>query len=104
MCKHLDMPTNFSKRIHRVLRAWYALHAEDTLTDLLLAQQIRAGQETATPRLISNQILLNGLERLKQVNDEGAELLQRRFLNQETALEIAHSLNGSEDIIFQRRR
>ena len=56
------------------------------------------------PRLISNQILMNGLDRLKQTDGEATELLQRRFLNRETALEVAYSRNLSEDVVFQRQR
>jgi DNA polymerase III delta prime subunit len=106
MSRHLDigMPEGFPKRIHQALRAWHALHTENVLTDLLLAHQIRAEREVATPRLISNQILINGLDGLRQANAEAADLLQRRFLNQETALEVAHSRNLSEDVIFQRQR
>jgi hypothetical protein len=104
MGEQLDMPEDFARRIHRALRAWHAGHTEDALADLLLAQQMRAGQAVATPRLISNQILLDGLEHLKRSNAEGADLLQRRFLNRETALEVAHRRNLTEDIIFQRQR
>ncbi len=104
MVSQLDPPREFARCIHQALRAWHARHAEDTLTDLLLARQIKTAQETAAPRLISNQILLAGLEHLKQLDGEGADLLQRRFLDQETALEVAHRRNLSEDIIFQRQR
>jgi DNA polymerase III delta prime subunit len=100
----IDMPEGFAKRIHQALRAWHSQHARDVLDDLLLAHQIRAEREVATPRLISNQILLNGLDRLKQTDEEAADLLQRRFLNQEIALEVAYRRNLSEDIIFQRQR
>lgn len=105
MSKQFDDGTeDFAKRIHRALRAWHARHANDTLTDLLLARQKRTSQEAATPRLISNQTLLDGLECLKTVNARGAELLQRRFLDKETALEIAHRWNITEDMVFQRQR
>jgi hypothetical protein len=104
MCHHLDRPKDFAKRIHQALRAWHALHAKDTLANLRLVQRAESEQGAATPRLISNQILLDGLERLKPTNAQGAELLRRRFHNQETALEIAHSWNVSEDIIFQWQR
>ena len=100
----IDMPAGFAKRIHRALRAWHFLHTEDVLTDLLLAHKLRAEREVITPRLISNEILINGLDCLKQGDAEAADLLQRRFLNQETALEVAHRRNLSADIIFQRQR
>jgi len=104
MSGHFDMPKDFAKRIHQALRAWHSRQVEDTLADLLLAQQIRIKQETVSPRLISNQILLAGLERLKQINARGAELLQRRFLDQEKAQKLSVRWNISPDMIFQQQR
>jgi DNA polymerase III delta prime subunit len=106
MSRHLDigMAETFAKRVHQALRAWHARHTEDMLTDLLLADQIRVERESATSRLISNQILMNGLDGLKQADEEAADLLNRRFLNRETALEVAYSRNLSEDVVFQRQR
>jgi DNA polymerase III delta prime subunit len=74
------------------------------LIDLLLAQQLRVEREATNPRLISNQILLDGLERLKQIDAKATDLLQRRFLDQETAQEIAHRWNWGPDMVFQRQR
>jgi hypothetical protein len=99
-----DMPEGFYKRIHQALRAWHAQHTRNVLDDLFLARQIMTEQDTATPRLVSNQILIDGLDHLKQINAEGADLLQRRFLDQETALEVAYRCNLSEDVVFQRQR
>lgn len=99
-----DMPDGFAKRTHRALRAYHARHTQDVLDDLLLARQQRTEQERVTPRLIGNHILVNGLDRLKQVDEDAADLLQRRFLNRETAQEVAYRKNLSEDIVFQRQR
>jgi hypothetical protein len=106
MSRHLDtdMPERFAKRVHQALRAWHARHAEDVLTDFLLADRLRVEREGATLRLISNQVLMNGLDGLKQADEEAADLLERRFLNRETALEVAYSRNLSEDVVFQRQR
>jgi hypothetical protein len=106
MSRHLDtdMPEHFARRVHQALRAWHARHAEDVLTDLLLADQMMGERERASPRLISNQVLMNGLDGLKRADEEAADLLHRRFLNRETALEVAYSRNLSEDVIFQRQR
>jgi len=98
-----DTPEDFIKRVHHALRAWHAQNAEEMLDDLLLAQRLQAERQ-APPRLISNQILLNGIERLKQTSAEAADLLQRRFLDQETAQEVSYRRNLSEDIVFQRQR
>jgi hypothetical protein len=101
---NVDMPPDFVKRIHKALRAYHVQHNEDVLGDLLLAHDIKGKQETATPRLITNQILIDGLDCLKQADAEATDLLQQRFLNQETALQVAYSRNLSEDMIFQRQR
>ena len=102
--QQIDMPEDFVKRVHQALRAWHSGPTTDLFGDLLLAQQIRDQQASASPRLVSNQILLDGLERLKKSDEGQADLLQRRFLNRETALEVAHSQNVGEDVIFQRQR
>ncbi len=104
--RHLDvaMPEGFAKRIHQALRTWYTRHTKDVLTDLLLARQAKANHEVATPRLITNEILMHGLDCLKQTDEEAADLLQRRFLDRETAQEVAYRRNLSADIIFQRQR
>ena len=99
-----NMPENFPQRIHEALRNWYSQKAEYALNDLLLARHHEGTQDT-TPRLITNKILLDGIESLKQTaGEDPANLLQRRFLNQETAQQIAYSKNISADIVFQRQR
>jgi hypothetical protein len=101
---HLTMPDGFTKRIHKALRAWHKQHGENVLVDLLLAHRIRTTLDTASPRLITNQVLIEGLDLLKEVNAEAYDLIQRRFLNKETAREVAYSLNVSPDVVYQRQR
>jgi hypothetical protein len=99
-----DMPRDFIRRVHQALRAYHAWHADDALDDLLLAHDMQARLEVVTPRLITNQVLLDGLDCLKRSDDQAADLVQRRFLDQEAALEVAHSRNVSEDVVYQRQR
>lgn len=100
----IDMPEGFAKRIHKALRAYHARHTENVLTDRLLAHQIKTEREGVTPRLLTNQILLNGLDCLKQTDKEAVDLLEQRFLNQKTARQVAYGCNLSEDVIYQRQR
>jgi len=100
----IDMPDGFAKRIHQALRAYHAQHTRDVLDDLLLAHEIETKREVVLPRFITNKILIDGLDCLKRIDEQATDLLHRRFLNQETAWKVAHSLNLSEDIIFQRQR
>ncbi len=98
------MPRNFPKRVHRALRTWYRQSDEDALTDLLLAHQIKKQHGNAAPRFITNQILMNGLDALESMDAEVAALIKQRFLNEETAREIAYRFNVSPDVIYQRQR
>jgi len=99
-----NMPKNFPKRVHEALRNWHSQKADHVLNDLLLARHYQGAQDT-TPRLVSNKILLEGIEGLKQTaGEELADLLQRRFLSHETARQIAYRKNISVDIVFQRQR
>jgi DNA polymerase III delta prime subunit len=104
--RHLDVDVSkdFTRRIHQALRAYHAQRADSVLVDLLLAHQMKAKREVVTPRLISNEILVNGLDRLKQADEDAANLLERRFLSRETAQAVAYSRNLSEDVIFQQQR
>lgn len=101
---NLDMPKGFPLHIHQALKSWHKQHADGVLDTLLLARQMRAKRDTASLRLVSNQILIEGLDCLKHVNPEAFDLLQRRFLNKETAREIAYRFNLGEDVIYQRQR
>jgi hypothetical protein len=98
------MPKDFPERIHFALRSWHNQKPEGALDNLLLARQIATEREMVSLRLISNQILFNGIERLKQHNEEATDILQSRFLNRETAEEVAFRRNISADMIFQRQR
>ncbi len=99
-----NMPDDFPKRIHEALRNWHNQQTEHALSDLLLAHHSEGAQDS-TPRLVSNKILLDGMECLKQIaGEDTADLLQRRFLNEETAQQIAYRKNISPDIVFQRQR
>jgi hypothetical protein len=98
------MPAEFAKQIHQALKSWHASHDGESLDTLLLARQLRAANDSLSVRLISNQVLIAGLDDLKQVDPAAAELLQRRFLNKETAREIAYRFNMSEDVIYQQQR
>lgn len=96
------MPDDFTQRIHLALRSWYSQKPEGALESLLLARQI--GFDRPTPRLASNHILLEGINRLREYDEEAADILQARFLNQETAQAVGFRRNLSEDVIFQRQR
>jgi len=97
-----EQPPSLHDAVHRALRAWKQVDgtAEDLLERLLLVrarQQALDGDGSPTSaRLVTNEILLEGLEALKQKDDLGAKILRERFLNGETVLKVAYRLNLSE--------
>lgn len=101
---NFDMPADFQNHIHQALKSWHRPHTDGALNTLLLVQQMRMQHDAASQRLISNQVLMEGLDRLKSIDPEAFDLLQRRFLNRETAREIAYRFNVGEDVIYQRQR
>ena len=104
LVNHPNKPEDFVERVHRALRSWHAQDARDVLDDMLLTHHRRGEQEGATPRLATNQVLLNGIDRLRQADPDTADLLHRRFLDQEKSYKVAHHWNISEDMVFQWQR
>jgi hypothetical protein len=74
------------------------------LDDFVCTYQIQAEQEIENSHLLINQVLIEGLDRLKPLNTEAVNLLQRRFLSEETAREIAYSLNTTADSVYHQQR
>jgi hypothetical protein len=97
-------PDTFSERIHQALRTWHSQSTEGALDNLLLVQKITTRRGTTTPRMATNQVLLDGLEVLKQGNPGAADLLERRFLNRETAEAVGYNRHQSQDVVFQSQR
>lgn len=101
---HTDMPPEFASHIHQALKAWHTRDPESPLDTLRLVRKAQTQFDGVPASTFRNQVLLDGLERLKQTDAEAANLLQRRFVDDETAQEVAHSLNVSEHVIYQRQR
>jgi DNA polymerase III delta prime subunit len=104
-----EMPQDQPDRVHRALKAWHTSQGkrmldENTLDELVCAYRIQRQQEIENPHLLTNRVLMVGMERLKRVNTEAAGLLERRFLNEETAREVAYSLNTTPDSIYHQQR
>lgn len=80
---------------------------QDTLEGLLLTQEERRkaqGNGPTARRLAANRVLLNSIELLQQQNPLGAEVLSRRFMDDQTVLEVAYHLQLSEDQVKRRQR
>lgn len=98
------MPQDLADHVHQALKSWHKRHRRNALADFLCAYRIRTQQEIDNPHLLINQVLIEGLDRLKRGNAKAADLLRRRFLNEETAREIAYSRNTSPDSIYHEQR
>ena len=95
--------------IQAALRAWRDLVGTpaNLLEDLLLIQIEREKMNSSSPttrRLATNQVLLAGIETLKQQDHIGAEILSLRFMDEDTVLMVGRKLDLSEDQVKRRQR
>ncbi len=73
------------------------------LADLHLVRSQRRCQPGDTAAAVRS-VLSRGLERLAQSDPTGADLLSRRFVQGQTAHQVAHALGYSESMIWTRQR
>ncbi len=99
------MPEDFPKDVHQALRSWHDQQLKGPFDGLLLVQAMgSAGDLKIDQSLVTNEILMEGLDHVRRINPEAVVLLQARFLSKETAREVGHRLNVKEDVVFQRQR
>ncbi len=104
------MPDTLQESIHRALRAWHEVEAnEDTLLDNLLIVRARRQRHiqngaSLAGRLATNEILLEGIEKLESQDKIGSKILRERFLNDETTLKVAFMLEMGQDQVNRRQR
>lgn len=106
------MPTLTRDELHTSIQA--ALHAwrdlagapASLLEELQLVQVERESMSSSptTRRLATNQVLMKGMETLKQQNPLGAEILSLRFMDEDTVLMVGRKLDLSEDQVKRRQR
>lgn len=97
-------PAEFEKRIHKALRYWNQRRQDDgLLTDLLLAQPIVRQNPLCSQRQITNAVLEQGMQRLREQNCELAELLHLRFCHSLELSEIRRVLNYAESTLYARQ-
>ena len=101
---HLD---DLRTAVPKALRAWGNLTGtpEDLLASLLVVQQAQANADGhSSARLITNQILFEGIQQLQKQDPTGAKILSLRFMDGETVLMVASKLNLSEDQVKRQQR
>ncbi len=98
------MPTDFPQQLRQALNNWHTQQAGEIFSALLLAQAAAEKAPQQSAPLLRNQILHEGLLQLEQLDAAAAELLRWRFLDGNTARQVAHRLNYTENIVYQRQR
>ncbi|GJM41965.1 MAG: hypothetical protein DHS20C20_22470 [Ardenticatenaceae bacterium] len=97
------------KDVHAALKNWHTVDdsPENLLTDLLLVQNKQRELHHQTPaarRLSTNQVLHDGLEQLARQQPQAADLLKKRFHDQQTILNVSHQLSFSVDQVKHKQR
>jgi len=98
------------KAIHTALRSWNnpVIPKADPLAALQITQR-KVSRLTQWPdRVVTHQavqqVILDGLAELRRKEQENAELLNLRFIERKTILQVAHRLHLSPDQINRRQR
>jgi DNA polymerase III delta prime subunit len=98
------MPENLSTDVHQALRSWHTHHTATQLDNYLYTYHLEKKQSGGSRHLTINRFLMDAINRLSKTNPPAAELIQHRFLDQDTAQQIAYRLNISENAVYQRQR
>ncbi|MCA9996785.1 MAG: hypothetical protein KDE56_13590 [Anaerolineales bacterium] len=112
MAKRLIEKSELKRKIHNALRAWKNVDGVDgdVLSDLLLVRQRRDREMLTTLipavalRLAANDILLEGLDLLKDQNEVNANILRDRFLTGQKTEQVANKIGFSTDTVNRKQR
>ncbi|MEM7028453.1 MAG: NB-ARC domain-containing protein [Chloroflexota bacterium] len=104
MSRNIDRPDNFQEKVHAALRAYTAPSNQHVLSDLLLFQKTQLTYPDKSPRLITNDILHQGLQVLQKNEAPIADIIERRFLQRETASELAYKEEVAEASIYRKQQ
>lgn len=103
----MQKPKSFTQQIKAALKGWYK-NSESTkslLTNLQLVMSEVVDRNSLTQlRFQTNRVLANGITALEQQNPVAAEILQKRFRDNETIAKVAVMLGLSDDQINRRQR
>ncbi|MFO7682899.1 MAG: NB-ARC domain-containing protein [Chloroflexota bacterium] len=101
--------SQLKKDVHAALKHWYAADdkSEHLLAYLLLVQEQQRQFGLQTPaalRLATNAMLLDGLKHLEKQQPQAAQILKKRFHDQETILRVSMLLGLSQDQVKHKQR
>jgi hypothetical protein len=98
-----DDAEGLREQVHEALKHWHdAGQGQSPLARLVLYQEWR--RNTASAQQATNKLLYQALEQLEQTQPEEAELLRRRFLDDETVPMVANRLNIAEGTVYKRQQ
>lgn len=103
----MNQPKNFRKRIKAGLSGWYknSETPESLLSEFQLVRQaLNDTKNSLQLRFLTNKTLQEGIKALETRNEKSADILQRRFRDNDTIRQVAVSLNLSEDQVNRRQR
>ncbi len=87
------------------LNRWHSSSPEYLLDFLLLVRERSAGPgDLAARRRVTNEVLLAGIDELEARAPEDAGILRKRFIDAQTTIQVAFSLNQSPDQINRRQK
>jgi hypothetical protein len=100
------MPPELPGAIHQALRTWHTGQQPDLpWREMYVVAQRLAQQPVPDLTLAVRETLLEGLAALDtQRGSVGAQILQSRFLDGQTARATAQCLNLTEDVVYKRQR
>ncbi|MCA9872008.1 MAG: AAA family ATPase [Anaerolineales bacterium] len=101
--------SQLKKDVHAALKQWHAAddQSEHLLAYLLLVQERQRRLDLQTPaarRLATNEVLLDGLKHLERQQPQAAQILKKRFHDQETILRVSMLLGLSQDQVKHKQR
>ncbi len=103
----MKQPKDFKKKIHNALKGWYknSQSADFLLSDLQLIQAyIDGGSNQTQLRFQTHKVLADGIAELMSRNHVGAEILQRRFRDNDTIKRVSVAFELSDDQVNRRQR
>jgi len=98
-----ELFSDLKERIHKAFGHWH--HPDSAgapLDDLYLYQRTRVTRESV--RHATNQLLLDGLEKLAASRPDAAKILRMRFLQERSAQFISNRLNIAEGTVWKKQR
>lgn len=90
--------------VRQALALWHQSDAHGSPLEQLLLWQLAHTNSASTVRRATNQVLLDALAVLAGDDPEAQRLLELRFLREEPAQRVAHTLNVVEGTVWRKQR